>query len=132
MKDVRRMEQFQLRVAFQYPPPKGIYFSDGDTKIQPYCPFSPILFIIYFTMDGLDIDDDSFVPSLYLSHSQNMSLSKAQQVIHEQNERIRTLEDIEERYHRLQREFDRMKSDLSHSQQIHNAYAVHSVILSYR
>ena len=83
-------------------------------------------------MDGLDIDDDGFVQSLVSPHPQNMSLSKAQQVIHEQNERIRALEDIEERYHRLQRDFDRMKSDLSHSKQIHDAYAVHSVESSYR
>ena len=32
-----------------------------DITLNPSAENDPILFIIYFTMDGLDIDDDSFV-----------------------------------------------------------------------
>ena len=46
-----------------------------------------------------------------------MSLSRAQEIIREQADRIRQLEDIEEAYNRLQKEFDRLKSDMTSRQQ---------------
>ena len=46
-----------------------------------------------------------------------MSLSRAQEIIREQADRIRQLEDIEEAYHRLQKEFDSLKSDMTSRQQ---------------
>ena len=46
-----------------------------------------------------------------------MSLSRAQEIISEQADRISQLEDIEEAYHRLQREYDRLKSDMTSKQQ---------------
>ena len=46
-----------------------------------------------------------------------MSLSRAQEIIREQADRIRQLEYIEEAYHLLQKEFDRIKSDMTSRQQ---------------
>ena len=42
-----------------------------------------------------------------------MSLERAQQIIQQQAERIRHLENIEERFKRLQNEYDRLKSETS-------------------
>ena len=42
-----------------------------------------------------------------------MSLERFQQIIQQQAERIRYLEDIEERFKRLQNEYDRLKSEMS-------------------
>lgn len=56
-----------------------------------------------------------------------MSLSKAQQVIREQNDRISYLEDIEERYHRLQRDYDRIKGDASLSKQMKENFNVYAI-----
>ena len=56
-----------------------------------------------------------------------MSLSKAQQVIREQNDRISYLEDIEERYHRLQRDYDRIKGDASFSKQMKENFNVNVI-----
>lgn len=42
-----------------------------------------------------------------------MTLSRAQQIIHEQNERIRVLTGVEERLKRLQMEYDRLQSESS-------------------
>lgn len=42
-----------------------------------------------------------------------MTLSRALQIIHEQNERIRALSDVEERLKRLQMEYDRLQSESS-------------------
>ena len=42
-----------------------------------------------------------------------MSLERAQQIIQQQAERIRYLEDIEERFKKLQNEYDRLKSEKS-------------------
>ena len=42
-----------------------------------------------------------------------MSLERAQQIIQQQAERIRYLEDIEERFKKLQNEYDRLKSETS-------------------
>ena len=54
-----------------------------------------------------------------------MSLSRAQEIIREQTDRIRQLEDVEEAYHRLQKEFDRLKSDLTSQQQQENPQVDH-------
>ena len=56
-----------------------------------------------------------------------MSLSKAQQVIREQNDRISYLEDLEERYHRLQRDYDRIKGDASLSKQMKENFNVYAI-----
>ncbi|KAK8799992.1 hypothetical protein WA588_002811 [Blastocystis sp. NMH] len=64
-------------------------------------------------MDGLDIDDDS---------ETEMSLSKAQQIIRDQADRIRELEVMEDDYRRLQREYDRLKSDIATTQQNQGPY----------
>ena len=40
-----------------------------EINLNPSAENDPILFIIYFTMDGLDIDDDSFVQLSTLTHS---------------------------------------------------------------
>lgn len=53
-----------------------------------------------------------------------MSLSKAQQIIRDQADRIRELEAMEDDYHRLQREYDRLKSDVAATQQNQGPYQV--------
>ena len=53
-----------------------------------------------------------------------MSLSKAQQIIRDQADRIRELEVMEDDYRRLQREYDRLKSDIATTQQNQGPYQV--------
>ena len=53
-----------------------------------------------------------------------MSLAKAQQIIRDQADRIRELEAMEDDYHRLQREYDRLKSDVAATQQTQGPYQV--------
>ena len=76
-------------------------------------------------MDGLDIDDDSeTVGSVNCVLLYEMSLSKAQQIIRDQADRIRELEVMEDDYRRLQREYDRLKSDIATTQQNQGPYQV--------
>ena len=81
-------------------------------------------------MEGLDIDGDQDVAIHQILLFQEMTLEQAQQIIQQQKERIRNLTGIEDRFKRLQKEYDRLRNDMAFPKPNQEARVVYLIFIT--